>query len=89
MSPLITIVIPIYKVEQFIERCLQSVVNQTYTNIECILVNDVTPDSSMEIAERFIQRNPEFKFIVFKENLHKQKELIEHQILHYFFADSF
>lgn len=67
MSPLVTIVIPVYKVEQFIERCLQSVANQTYTNIECILVNDVTPDSSMEIAERFIQKNPEFNFIVFNQ----------------------
>ena len=67
MSPLITIVIPVYKVEQFIERCLQSVVTQTYKNIECILVNDVTPDSSMEIAEKFIQKNPEFNFIVFNQ----------------------
>ena len=66
MSPLVTIVIPVYKVEKFIKRCLQSVVNQTYKNIECILVNDVTPDASMEVAERFIQDNPDFNFIVFK-----------------------
>ena len=68
MSPLVTIVIPVYKVEKFIERCLQSVVNQTYKNIECILVNDVTPDSSMEIAERFIQKNPDFNFIIFNQS---------------------
>ncbi|RZJ47075.1 MAG: glycosyltransferase, partial [Chryseobacterium sp.] len=53
MNPLVTIVIPVYKVEKFIERCLQSVVSQTYKNIECILVNDVTPDASMDIAEKF------------------------------------
>lgn len=64
MSPLVTIVIPVYKVEKFIERCLHSVVNQTYKNIECILVNDVTPDSSMGIAQKFIQNNPDFNFIV-------------------------
>lgn len=57
MSPLVTIVIPVYKVEQFIERCLQSVANQTYKNIECILVNDVTPDSSMEIAEIYSEKS--------------------------------
>ncbi len=64
MSPLVTIVIPVYKVEKFIQRCLQSVVNQTYKNIECILVNDVTTDSSMEIAQKFIQNNPDFNFII-------------------------
>jgi len=67
MNPLVTIVIPVYKVEKFIERCLQSVVNQTYKNIECILVNDVTPDSSMEIAGEFIQKNSDFNFIVFNQ----------------------
>jgi len=67
MNPLVTIVIPVYKVEKFIERCLQSVVNQTYKNIECILVNDVTPDSSMEIVGEFIQKNPDFNFIIFNQ----------------------
>ncbi|MFC0343549.1 glycosyltransferase [Epilithonimonas hispanica] len=67
MNPLVTIVIPIYKVEKFIERCLQSVVNQGYKNIECILVNDVTPDASMEIAEKFIQKNQDFNFVVFNQ----------------------
>ncbi|GGG46197.1 glycosyltransferase family 2 protein [Epilithonimonas arachidiradicis] len=68
MTPLVTIVIPVYNVEKFIERCLRSVVNQTYKNIECILVNDVTPDASMEVAEAFIQKNPEFNFIVFDQS---------------------
>lgn len=67
MNPLVTIVIPIYKVEKFIERCLQSVVNQSYTNIECVLVNDVSPDDSMLIAEKFIQRNPDFNFVIFNQ----------------------
>jgi glycosyltransferase involved in cell wall biosynthesis len=64
MSPLVTIVIPVYKVEKFIERCLRSLVHQTYKNIECILVNDMTPDSSMELAEAFIRKNPDFNFII-------------------------
>ncbi|PZU81447.1 MAG: glycosyl transferase family 2 [Chryseobacterium sp.] len=67
MSPLVTIVIPVYKVEKFIERCLQSVVNQTYKNIECILVNDVTPDLSMDIAKDVIQKNQNFNFIIFNQ----------------------
>mgnify|MGYP002604852992 CR=1 FL=1 len=41
MKPLITIIIPVYKVEKYIDKCIESLTNQTYTNIEIILVNDV------------------------------------------------
>lgn len=64
MNPLVSIVIPVYKVEKFIERCLQSVVLQSYQNIECILVNDMSPDGSVEIVEEFISRYPDFRFIL-------------------------
>lgn len=57
MYPLVTISIPIFKCEEFLEKCLQSVVNQTYKNIEVTLINDQTPDNSVAIAEAFIQRN--------------------------------
>lgn len=67
MNPLVSIVIPVYKVEKFLERCLQSVVNQSYKNIECILVNDVTPDNSMKIAEEFIAKNPDFNFKILNQ----------------------
>lgn len=67
MNPLVTIVIPVYKVEKFIVRCLQSVVNQLYKNIECILVNDVTPDASMKIAEEFISKNQDFNFQIINQ----------------------
>lgn len=67
MNPLVSIVIPVYKVEKFIQRCLESVVRQTYTNIECILVNDVTPDNSMVIAEEFISKYSDFNFLVINQ----------------------
>lgn len=60
--PLVSIVIPIYKVEKFIERCLKSVLEQTYTNIECIVIDDCSPDKSMEIASQFINDHPDFNF---------------------------
>lgn len=51
---LVSIVIPIYKVEQYIENCIKSVVAQTYKNIEVILVDDGTPDNSVSIAEKVL-----------------------------------
>lgn len=52
----VSIIIPIYNVSLYIERCLQSVVNQTYTDIECILVDDCGDDNSIELAQAFINR---------------------------------
>lgn len=57
MQPLVTISIPIFKCEDFLEKCLQSVLAQTYPNIEVTLINDQTPDNAVEIAERFIQKH--------------------------------
>ena len=48
---LVSIIIPIYNVEEFIEDCLESVYQQTYNNIEVILINDCTQDNSMHIAK--------------------------------------
>lgn len=57
MIPLVTISIPIFKCEAFLEKCLSSVLVQTYKNIEVTLINDQTPDNSVEIAENFIRKN--------------------------------
>jgi len=51
----VSIIIPIYNVEPYIERCLQSVVSQTYPYFECILIDDCGNDRSMPFAEQFIQ----------------------------------
>lgn len=54
MSPYISIIIPIYNVASYIENCLMSVVNQSYKNIEIILVDDCGKDNSIDIAKGFI-----------------------------------
>ncbi|WP_277265719.1 glycosyltransferase family 2 protein [Prevotella corporis] len=62
----VSIVIPVYKVEKYIERCLRSVFNQTYVNIECIIVNDCTPDNSFIIAKELVksyQGSVDFQFV--------------------------
>lgn len=57
-SPLVTISIPIYQCEQHIERCLQSVVNQSYQNLEILLVDDKGTDSSMERVAEMMNQYP-------------------------------
>lgn len=59
MLPLVSINIPVFKCEDYIIRCLDSVKNQTYSNLEIILVNDCTPDNSIALIENFIKENPE------------------------------
>lgn len=51
----VSIIIPVYNVAKYIKRCLQSVVDQTYQDIECILVDDCGSDNSIELAQEFIQ----------------------------------
>lgn len=50
----VSIIIPVYNVSEYIERCLNSVIAQTYTDLECIIVDDCTPDDSIEKCERLI-----------------------------------
>ncbi|MBR3071813.1 glycosyltransferase family 2 protein [Fibrobacter sp.] len=52
-NSLISIIIPIYKVEPYLRRCLNSIVNQTYTNLEIILVDDGSPDSCPQICDEY------------------------------------
>lgn len=58
---LISILVPIYNVEKYIERCARSLFEQTYHDIEYIFVNDCTPDNSVEILKKIIQEYPQRK----------------------------
>ena len=55
--PLISIIIPIYKVEQYLRRCLDSVVNQTYANLDIILVDDGSPDNCPQICDDYAAKD--------------------------------
>ena len=49
----VSVVVPIYRVEQYLEQCVNSLLHQTLTDLEILLVNDASPDRSLEIARRF------------------------------------
>lgn len=66
-----SIVIPVYNVEKYIRRCLDSVMNQTFQDFELIIVNDETPDNSMAIVEEFQKVYPE-KIRVFHQKNTRQ-----------------
>lgn len=63
MKPALSVVVPIYNVEQYLEKCLASVVDQSFTDFEVILVNDGSSDSSAEIAQRYVLSDNRFRLI--------------------------
>lgn len=64
--PLVTISIPIYDCENHILNCLQSVINQSYKNLEILLVDDLGNDNSMKLVENFIEKYPDFNFQIYR-----------------------
>lgn len=67
MTPLVSIIVPIYKVEPYLRRCLDSIVNQTYTNLEIILVDDGSPDGCPQICDEYAAKDERI-VVIHKEN---------------------
>ena len=65
--PLISVVVPCYNQAQYLDECLQSVLDQTYTDWECIIVNDGSPDNTEEIAKKWVEKDTRFIYLS-KEN---------------------
>ena len=68
-NPLVSILVPVYNVEKYIERCARSVFEQTYENLEYIFVDDCTPDNSVAILQKVMEDYPDRK---------KQTKIIHH-----------
>ena len=62
-QPLISLIVPIYNVENYLRMCLDSIANQTYSNIEVLLVNDGSPDGSGVICQEFVAKDSRFRYI--------------------------
>ena len=67
IKPSVSIIVPVYNVEQYLQRCLDSLVNQTYYNIEIILINDGSTDNSLKILKHYADKDPRV-VLVNKEN---------------------
>ena len=63
----ISVIVPIYKVEKYIHRCIDSIINQTYKNLEIILVDDGSPDSCPRICDEYAKKDKRIK-VIHKEN---------------------
>lgn len=64
---LITVIIPVYKVEEYLEKCVQAVCRQTYKNLEILLVDDGSPDRCPEMCDAFALRDARIR-VIHKKN---------------------
>lgn len=67
MEKMISIIVPVYKVEEYLEKCIRSILDQTYRNIEVILVNDGSPDRCPDICDFYSNKYSQVK-VIHKEN---------------------
>lgn len=66
-DPIFSVIIPVYKVENYLDKCVQSIINQTYPDIEIILVDDGSPDRCGEMCDAYARQDSRIK-VVHKEN---------------------
>ena len=66
-KPLISVIVPVYKVEQYLHRCVDSILAQTYTNLEIILIDDGSPDRSGEICDEYAAKDSRIR-VIHQEN---------------------
>jgi len=67
MKDLISIIVPIYNVEQYLPRCIESLIKQTYSNIEILLLIDGSPDNSLDIANKYAKEDSRIR-VFYKKN---------------------
>lgn len=67
MQPLISVIVPVYNIEKYIGRCIESIVNQTYKNLEILLVDDGSEDNSGKICDDYAKRDARTK-VIHKQN---------------------
>jgi len=66
-NPLVSVIVPVYGVEKYLDRCIRSIVDQTYSNLEIILVDDGSPDNCPQICDSWAEKDCRIK-VIHKEN---------------------
>ena len=66
-NELVSIIVPVYNTEEYIRQCLDSILNQTYQNFECLLINDGSSDNSADICREYVAKDTRFRYFE-KEN---------------------
>jgi len=69
VKPKVSIIVPVYGTEVYLGRCLDSIINQTMSDIEIIVVNDCSPDNSEEIIFEYMSRDPRIIYLKHEQNL--------------------
>ena len=67
MEKLISVIVPIYNGEKYIEECLESIINQTYKNLQIILIDDGSKDKSGKICDEYAKKDKRIE-VIHKEN---------------------
>ncbi|MEM7701097.1 MAG: glycosyltransferase family 2 protein [Pseudomonadota bacterium] len=68
-NPCVSVILPVYDVEPYLAKCLDTVCGQTLENIEILVVNDCSPDNSDAIIQNYMKRDPRIRYIKHEENL--------------------
>ena len=69
MSPKVSVIVPVYNSEKYIEKCLNSIIEQTYKDFELIVINDGSKDKSLEILEKYKNNFPKVITLINQENI--------------------
>lgn len=67
MNQLISVIVPVYNAEKYLETCVNSIINQKYTNLEIILVDDGSKDNSLDLCKKYAEKDNRIK-VIHKEN---------------------
>ena len=67
MNNLVSVIVPVYKVEKYLEKCVDSIINQTYKNLEIILVDDGSPDNCSKMCDLYAKEDKRVK-VIHKQN---------------------
>ncbi len=68
-NPAVSVIVPLYKVERYVKQCVDSILAQTFTDFEIILVDDASPDACAELCQKLYGDNPKVKLVRHEKNL--------------------